>query len=156
SSVRRRPISAPSRPGPAQRATGCESRHPEVADMAGLDAIPFIGRGLMGGPMARNLRQAGFELSVYNRTREKAERFAAEHGAGVPATPADAAEGGDALITMGPDAPQVEEGVFGAHGAAAALSDDALVIDMSTTSPTASKAIAERLAPHAYLEAPVS
>ena len=48
--------------------------------MAGLDRIAFIGLGIMGGPMARNLRQAGFELSVYNRTREKAERFAARRG----------------------------------------------------------------------------
>lgn len=124
--------------------------------MAGLERIAFIGLGIMGSPMARNLREAGFELSVYNRTREKAERFAAAHGARVAATPADAAEGVDALITIVPDAPQVEEVLFGDHGAAAALSDDALVIDMSTTSPTASKAIAKRLAPHAYLEAPVS
>ena len=65
--------------------------------------IAFIGLGAMGGPMARKLREAGFELSVYNRTREKAERFAAEHGARVAATPADAAEGADALITIVPD-----------------------------------------------------
>ena len=41
-----------------------------------------MGLGIMGGPMAANLARAGFELSVYTRTREKAERFAAEHGAG--------------------------------------------------------------------------
>jgi 3-hydroxyisobutyrate dehydrogenase-like beta-hydroxyacid dehydrogenase len=124
--------------------------------MAGLERIAFIGLGIMGAPMARNLREAGFELSVYNRTREKAETFAAEHGAEVAATPAEAAEGADALITMVTDSPQVEEVLFGGDGAAAALADDALVIDMSTTSPTASRAIAERLAPHDYVEAPVS
>ena len=47
--------------------------------MAGLERVAFVGLGIMGGPMARNLREAGFELSVYTRTREKAERFAAEH-----------------------------------------------------------------------------
>src|SRR4029077_16104817 len=141
---------------PTSRSYRAPSRHPEVANMAGLDRIAFIGLGIMGGPMARNLRQAGFELSVYNRTREKAERFAAEHGARVATTPADAAEGVDALITIVPDAPQVEEVLFGDHGAAAALSHDALVIDMSTTSPSASRAIAGRLAPHACLEGPVS
>ena len=57
---------------------------------------------------------------------------------------------------MVPDAPQVEEVLFGDAGAAEALPDDALVVDMSTTSPTSSRAIAERLAPHDFVEAPVS
>ena len=89
--------------------------------MAGLERVAFVGLGIMGGPMARNLREAGFELSVYTRTREKAERFAAEHGARAAATPAEAAEGADAFITMVPDAPQVEEVLFGDAGAAEAL-----------------------------------
>ena len=46
-----------------------------------MDRVAFCGLGIMGGPMAANLARAGFELSVYTRTREKAERFAAEHGA---------------------------------------------------------------------------
>jgi len=110
----------------------------------------------MGGPMARNLRESGFELSVYTRTREKAERFAAEHGARLAATPADAAEGADAFITMVPDAPEVEQVLFGDGGAAGALQEGALVVDMSTISPTSSRAIAERLAPLRFVEAPVS
>jgi 3-hydroxyisobutyrate dehydrogenase-like beta-hydroxyacid dehydrogenase len=124
--------------------------------MAGLERVAFVGLGIMGGPMARNLREAGFELSVYTRTREKAERFAAEHGARAAATPAEAAEGAEAFITMVPDAPQVEEVLFGDAGAAAALPDGALVVDMSTTSPTSSRAIAERLSPRDFVEAPVS
>jgi len=124
--------------------------------MASLERIGFVGLGIMGGPMARNLREAGFELSVYNRTREKAERFASEHGARAAATPAEAAEGADAFITMVPDAPQVEEVLFGDAGAASTLADDALVVDMSTTSPTASRAIAGRVAPRDFVEAPVS
>jgi 3-hydroxyisobutyrate dehydrogenase-like beta-hydroxyacid dehydrogenase len=124
--------------------------------MARIEKVGFVGLGIMGGPMARNLREAGFELSVYTRTHEKAERFAAEHGARAAATPAEAAADADAFITMVPDAPQVEEVLFGESGAAAALPDEALVVDMSTTSPTASRAIAERLAPHDYVEAPVS
>src|SRR5215208_4436999 len=124
--------------------------------MAELEKIGFVGLGIMGGPMARNLREAGIELSVYTRTREKAERFAAKHAATAAATPAAAAEGADAFITMVPDAPQVEEVLFGESGAAGALSEDALVIDMSTVSPTASRAIAERVAPRDFVEAPVS
>jgi 3-hydroxyisobutyrate dehydrogenase-like beta-hydroxyacid dehydrogenase len=124
--------------------------------MASIEKVGFVGLGIMGGPMARNLREAGFELSVYTRTRAKAERFAAEHGARTAATPAEAAEGADAFITMVPDAPQVEEVLFGDSGAAAALSDEALVVDMSTTSPTASRALGERLEPRDFVEAPVS
>ncbi len=124
--------------------------------MASLERVAFVGLGIMGGPMARNLREAGFELSVYTRTREKAERFAAEHGARAAATPAEAAEGADAFITMVPDAPQVEEVLFGDAGAVTALPDGALVVDMSTTSPTSSRAIAERLSPRDFVEAPVS
>jgi 3-hydroxyisobutyrate dehydrogenase-like beta-hydroxyacid dehydrogenase len=124
--------------------------------MAELEKIGFAGLGIMGGPMARNLRQAGFELSVYTRTRQKAERFAADQGATAAATPAKAADGAGAFITMVPDAPQVEEVLFGEAGAASALAEDALVIDMSTISPTASRAIGERLAPRDFVEAPVS
>jgi 3-hydroxyisobutyrate dehydrogenase len=124
--------------------------------MAGLERVAFVGLGIMGGPMARNLREAGFELSVYTRTKEKAERFAAEHGARAAATPAEAAEGADAFITMVPDAPQVEEVLFGDGGAATALAEGALVVDMSTISPTASRAIGERLSPRDFVEAPVS
>jgi 3-hydroxyisobutyrate dehydrogenase len=124
--------------------------------MAAPRRVGFVGLGIMGAPMARNLRESGLELSVFTRTREKAERFAAEHGARFTATPADAAEGADAFITMVPDAPQVEQVLFGEGGAAAALPEGALVVDMSTISPTSSRAIGERLAPVPFVEAPVS
>jgi 3-hydroxyisobutyrate dehydrogenase-like beta-hydroxyacid dehydrogenase len=118
--------------------------------------VAFVGLGIMGGPMAANLVRAGFDVTVYTRTREKAERFASEHGARAAGTPAEAAEGADAFVSIVPDAPQVEEVLFGDDGAAASLRDGALVVDMSTIAPTASRAIGERLAPHPYVEAPVS
>ncbi len=120
--------------------------------------LAFAGLGIMGAPMARNLVGAGLDVSVYNRTGEKAERFAAEHGAKAAATPADAAERADVFVTMVPDQPQVEEVLFGTSGAAEALPRGALAIDMSTISPTASRALAERLAERGlgYVEAPVS
>jgi 3-hydroxyisobutyrate dehydrogenase len=120
------------------------------------ERLGFAGLGIMGGPMAANLVRAGYDVAVYTRTREKAERFADEHGASAAATPAEAADGAAAFITIVPDAPQVEEVLFGENGAAAALPEDALAIDMSTIAPSASRAIAERLAPRAYVEAPVS
>jgi 3-hydroxyisobutyrate dehydrogenase-like beta-hydroxyacid dehydrogenase len=143
-----------------------ETRGAQLASMAcgasftGMDnlrRIAFAGLGIMGAPMAANLVRAGLEVVVYTRTREKAERFAAEHdGARAAATPADAAGEADAFVSIVPDAPQVEEILFGDAGAAAALPDGALVLEMSTISPTASRAIAEWLAPRAYVEAPVS
>jgi 3-hydroxyisobutyrate dehydrogenase len=120
--------------------------------------VAFVGLGIMGGPMAANLAKAGFDLSVYTRTREKAEAFAAEHGATAAATPRDAAEGASAVITMVPDAPEVEEVLLGDDGAAHGLEQGALAIDMSTIAPTAARAIGERLDDDgvAFLEAPVS
>src|ERR671914_1879409 len=105
--------------------------------------IAFAGLGIMGGPMAANLVRAGFEVTAYTRTREKAERFGAEHGARAAATPAEAASDADAFVSIVPDAPQVEEVLFGEDGAAEALPDGALVVDMSTISPTASRDIAQ-------------
>jgi 3-hydroxyisobutyrate dehydrogenase len=125
--------------------------------MNDLRRVAFAGLGIMGAPMAANLVRAGLDVAVYTRTREKAERFAAEHdGARAASTPGDAAQDADAFISIVPDAPQVEEVLFGESGAAGALSDQALVVDMSTISPSASRAIAERLAPRPYVEAPVS
>jgi 3-hydroxyisobutyrate dehydrogenase-like beta-hydroxyacid dehydrogenase len=125
--------------------------------MENLRRVAFAGLGIMGAPMAANLVRAGLEVAVYTRTREKAERFAAEHdGARAAATPADAARDADAFMSIVPDAPQVEEVLFGESGAAAALPDGAPVVEMSTIAPTASKAISERLAPRRYVEAPVS
>jgi 3-hydroxyisobutyrate dehydrogenase-like beta-hydroxyacid dehydrogenase len=125
--------------------------------MDNLRRVAFAGLGIMGAPMAANLVRAGLEVAVYTRTHEKAERFAAEYdGAHAAVTPAEAAASADAFVSIVPDAPQVEEVLFGENGAAAALPEGALVVDMSTIAPTASKALAERLAPHPYVEAPVS
>ena len=125
--------------------------------MHNLRRVAFAGLGIMGAPMAANLVRAGLEVAVYTRTREKAERFAAEHdGARAAATPAEAARDADAFMSIVPDVPQVEEVLFGESGAAAALPEGALVVEMSTIAPTASKAISERLSPRPYVEAPVS
>jgi 3-hydroxyisobutyrate dehydrogenase len=126
--------------------------------MESIERVAFCGLGIMGGPMAANLARAGFELSVWTRTADKAERFASEHGARAGATPAEAADGAQALITMVPDSPEVESTLFGPGGASGALGSGGLAIDMSTIAPSAAKAIAERLAESGvgFLEAPVS
>jgi 3-hydroxyisobutyrate dehydrogenase-like beta-hydroxyacid dehydrogenase len=120
--------------------------------------VAFLGLGIMGRPMAANLARAGFELSVWNRTAERAESFAAEHGARAAATPAGAARGAEVVVTMVVDGPQVEAVLLGDDGAASGLGPGAVCLDMSTIAPSASRAIAERLAEHglAAVDAPVT
>jgi 3-hydroxyisobutyrate dehydrogenase len=127
--------------------------------MAERERVAVLGLGIMGAPMAANLVAAGFPVAVWNRTQERAERFVAEHGAAeLAASPAEAAGQSSVVITMVPDAPQVDEVLFGPTGAAAALKPGSLVIDMSTIPPTESVRIAERLRAQevSFLDAPVT
>ena len=130
--------------------------------MAPIERVAFLGLGIMGRPMAANLVRAGFQLTVWNRTRARAEEFAAEHPDAkvrVAARPVAAAAAAQAVITMVPDAPEVEEVLFGPDGAAEGLSMVDLAIDTSTIRPAASRAIAERLRQQtgaAFLDAPVT
>jgi len=106
--------------------------------------LAFLGLGLMGAPMATRLLDAGHELTVWNRTAEKA-RPLAERGASVAATPAEAADGVDAAITMLTDAHALEQVVLGEHGLRSAMRPGQLLIDMSTVGTVADHAIAPRL-----------
>ena len=118
--------------------------------------MAFLGLGIMGHPMAANIARAGFDLTVWNRTAERADAFAASHdGVRVAGSPPEAAAGADAVITMVPDAAEVEQVLF---AAADGMGDGALAIDMSTIAPTASRSIAERLAERgiSFLDAPVT
>ena len=119
-----------------------------------VERVAFCGLGIMGRPMARNLAAAGFEVTVWNRTRSRAEGL----GLPVAATPAEAAAGADATVTMVVDSPQVEEVLFGPGGAAEGMREGHLAIDMSTIAPTAARSIGERLAERgaAFLDAPVT
>jgi 3-hydroxyisobutyrate dehydrogenase len=120
--------------------------------------IGFVGLGTMGAPMARRLVDAGHRVTVHNRTRVREEPLAAQ-GARRAATPAEAAAGAELIVTMVADTPDVEEVVFGDHGVASAIEAGALLVDMSTIAPGATRAFAERLATDtgaAWLDAPVS
>lgn len=122
------------------------------------EPVAFLGLGIMGSRMAANLRRAGFEVVAWNRTRARAEELAAEHGAIVADTPADAAARAAVVISMVVDAPDVEQVLLGPGGAAEGAADGALFVDMSTIAPTAATGIAERLAARriAFLDAPVT
>jgi 3-hydroxyisobutyrate dehydrogenase-like beta-hydroxyacid dehydrogenase len=109
--------------------------------------VTFLGLGIMGSRMASNLVRAGYELTVWNRTASRATEFAAQHdGVTAAATPAQAAQGGDIVLTMVVDGPQVEQVLLGEEGAAAGAQPGTLLIDCSTIGPSAARAIGGRLA----------
>jgi 3-hydroxyisobutyrate dehydrogenase len=112
--------------------------------------IAFIGTGVMGAPMAGHLAKAGHEVTVYNRTRAKAQAT----GLRVAATPADAAKDQDAVITCVGNDEDLAQVTLGTDGAFAAMRDDAVFIDHTTVSAD----IARRLAGARALvvDAPVS
>jgi 3-hydroxyisobutyrate dehydrogenase-like beta-hydroxyacid dehydrogenase len=119
------------------------------------DEVGFIGLGIMGALQAMNLAKAGYELTVYNRTREKAEAWVAEHGGTVADSPRAVAERSDVVITMVVDGPQVEDMVGQALEGAR---PGTLFIDMSTIAPTTARGLDARLreAGHAFVDAPVT
>ena len=96
--------------------------------------VAVLGTGTMGSGMARNIRNAGFPLTVYNRTREKAERLA-ETGAQVADTPASAVAGASAVISMLADDDASRDAWLGTHGALPAMQAGAVVIECGTVSP---------------------
>jgi 3-hydroxyisobutyrate dehydrogenase-like beta-hydroxyacid dehydrogenase len=112
----------------------------------------------MGEPMAASLIRAGFAVAVCaHRNRAPVERLVAA-GAVDAGDPAGVARASEVVITMVPDAPQVEESLFGANGAVGGARPGTLFIDMSTISPVATKAFAVRLAAagHRFVDSPVS
>ena len=118
--------------------------------------IGFIGLGRMGSGMAHNLLRAGNEVTVYNRTREKAEALSKD-GAHVAASLADACRNVDAVFTMLADDPALEQVVFGEQGVASALGKNAVHISSSTISTALSRRLAAEHATRGqgYLSAPV-
>jgi len=122
------------------------------------EKVGFIGLGIMGGPMAKNLMLAGHELVLYNRTREKAEDLGKEGSADVAGSPEEVAEQSDVVITMLPDSPQVREVLVGEDGVLEGLKEGALVVDMSTISPVVTEELAEKVKEKgaSMLDAPVS
>jgi 2-hydroxy-3-oxopropionate reductase len=122
------------------------------------ERIGFVGLGIMGGPMARNLMRAGRELVLHNRTRRKAEELAAEGEAEVADSPAEVARECRVTVTMLPGPPEVEEVVAGEGGLLESAREGSLIVDMSTSSPLLARKLA-RLARErgvGVLDAPVS
>ena len=119
--------------------------------------LGFIGLGLMGAPMARNLMKAGFPLTVHNRSQAAVQALAAE-GASAGDSPRAVAEASEIVFTCLPDTPDVEAVVLGPDGILAGGRPGMIVVDHSTIRPTSAQAIAERLEALGidFLDAPVS
>ena len=122
-----------------------------------MKKIGFIGVGIMGKSMVRNLRKAGYEVAIYTRTKAKAEDVIAE-GAVWCDTAAECAKGRDVVITIVGYPKDVEEVYFGDNGIIANADPGTYVIDMTTTSPRLAVRIweeAEKAGLHA-VDAPVT
>ena len=106
--------------------------------------IGFIGPGIMGAPMAKNLIKAGHAVNVYARRADAAKPLV-DAGASFCASPAEAASNAEVVFTIVSDTPDVEEVVFGDKGIVEGAKPGTVIVDMSTISPTSTKQFAERL-----------
>jgi 2-hydroxy-3-oxopropionate reductase len=122
-----------------------------------IHKVGFVGLGIMGKPMARNLLKAGFSLTVHSRSRPPVDELVAE-GASRADSPRACAAGQDAVVTMLPDSPDSEKVVLGDDGVLAGASKRAVVIDMSSIAPAVSRKLADACEARGvdFLDAPVS
>jgi 3-hydroxyisobutyrate dehydrogenase len=122
-----------------------------------LKRIGFIGLGLMGAGMSRNLLKAGYQITVWNRTESKMKPLV-EAGAKPAKSPREVAKSSDVVITMVTDSSDVEEVLLGPSGAVHGSKKGDIFIDMSTISPIATKDVASKLKEKGVemLDAPVS
>src|SRR5688500_1648470 len=121
--------------------------------------VAFLGLGAIGAPMARHLARPPFALTVWNRTAAKADAFAAANpGARVADTPAEAARGASVVVTCLPTSREVEGLLEGDGGLLAGLEAGTLFVDCTSGDPETSRRVASRLAERgvAFLDAPVS
>jgi 3-hydroxyisobutyrate dehydrogenase len=121
------------------------------------ERIGFIGTGIMGGPMARNLLKAGYPVTIHNRTKAKAESLLSE-GATWADNPAEVASVSDVVITCVPDTPDIKSVLLGEYGVIEAAEPPAACVDMSTISPAATKEMGKILQAKGItlIDAPVS
>ncbi len=120
-------------------------------------AIGFIGLGIMGKPMARNLMKAGYSLTVYNRSRPAMDELAAE-GAALGTSSKDVAQRTEVIITMLPDSADSEVVILGPNGVLEGAKAGSVIIDMSSIAPLVSQKIGAEAAKVGVemLDAPVS
>jgi 3-hydroxyisobutyrate dehydrogenase len=123
-----------------------------------MPTTAFLGLGAIGAPMALHLPAHGFDLTVWNRTRERAEQFARSVRARIANTPAEAAREADVVVTCLPSSREVEALLDGEDGLLAGLRRGATLVDCTSGDPATSRRIAVRLRERgvAFVDAPVS
>lgn len=119
--------------------------------------VGFIGLGIMGKPMARNVMRAGFPLAIYARHPDRVRELV-DAGATLVGASAEVARQAEVVVTMLPNAPEVEEVVTGPGGVLEGARPGTIVVDMSTIAPDASRRLADTCAVRgvSFLDAPVS
>jgi 3-hydroxyisobutyrate dehydrogenase len=123
-----------------------------------MKRVAFLGLGAIGAPMAEHLALPPFELSVWNRTRAKADKFAANHSARVATTPAEAVRGAEIVVTCLPSSREVGEVLQGPGGILEALEAGAILVDCTSGDPAVSREFAATLKSRGafFMDAPVS
>ena len=121
------------------------------------ETIGFIGLGIMGKPMAKNLIKAGHSLVIYNRTQSKTEELVSM-GADLKNSPKEVSANASIIITIVSDSPEVESVILGKNGIIEGIKEDSVVIDMSSISPITTLKIAKELDQRgvSLFDAPVS
>jgi 2-hydroxy-3-oxopropionate reductase len=121
------------------------------------ERIGFVGLGIMGKPMAKNLVKAGYDVTVYNRSSAAVDEVVAE-GATAGTSAADVASKSDIIVMMVPDSPDSEAVVLGENGLLEGASAGALIVDMSSIEPGVSQRIHDTCAEKGvnFIDAPVS
>ncbi|NRQ42198.1 NAD(P)-dependent oxidoreductase [Rheinheimera sp. YQF-2] len=120
--------------------------------------VAFIGLGVMGYPMAGYLQQKGYQVTVYNRTAAKAEKWAAQYGGNFAQTPAAAAQGATLVFLCVGNDNDVRSVVYGEHGVLAGMASGSVLIDHTTASANLARELAQAAKQQGigFLDAPVS
>ena len=123
-----------------------------------MKKVAFLGLGVMGFPMAGHLARAGHRVTVYNRTGEKAKKWAAEYGGSSAPTPADAARDAELVMMCVGNDDDVRAVVLGPQGALAGMAAEAILVDHTTASAQVAREVAAAASAKrvAFLDAPVS
>jgi 3-hydroxyisobutyrate dehydrogenase-like beta-hydroxyacid dehydrogenase len=136
--------------------------HPSSSHSAGAPSpvanVTFLGLGVMGYPMAGHLAKAGLNVTVYNRTAQKARQWVSEYGGRSAATPREAVQGADLVLSCVGNDNDLRSVVLGDDGAYAGMTKDAVFIDHTTASADVARELAARAAEHGlhFIDAPVS
>jgi 3-hydroxyisobutyrate dehydrogenase-like beta-hydroxyacid dehydrogenase len=121
-------------------------------------AVAFIGLGTMGYPMAGHLQQKGFDVTVYNRSAEKAQKWVDQYGGALASTPQAAAEGADYVMTCVGNDDDLRQVVLGEQGVFAGMKAGSVLIDHTTASAEVARELSRAAAERSFrfLDAPVS